>query len=238
MQLSRGRRRGVNFTIRVSEEERRQLEELKDPNVGLGPWLVHHALNDARRAREAVPPPAALPARAIGERLILDLCGGTGAWSAPYFYAGYEVLTITLPHFGDVRTFTIDRPVHGILAAPPCTQFSMARNGHPRLERDLVEGMACVNACMRIVLQCRPKWWALENPAGLLGRFLGSPRDTFEPHHFGDAWTKRTCLWGDFAIPARGPFVKPTSSAMRRSTAAERAITPPGFARAFFEANP
>lgn len=31
------------------------------------------------------------------KKLILDLCGGTGAWSKPYKDAGYDVKVITLP---------------------------------------------------------------------------------------------------------------------------------------------
>ena len=49
---------------------------------------------------------------------------------------------------------------------------------------------------------------------------------------------KATALWGEFTLPKRGPFVEPVGSAMDRPTAEERAITPDGFARAFFEANP
>lgn len=30
-------------------------------------------------------------------KIILDLCGGTGAWSRPYKEAGYDVRLITLP---------------------------------------------------------------------------------------------------------------------------------------------
>lgn len=138
----------------------------------------------------------------------------------------------------DVRTYVPPDNVWGVLCAPPCTEFSMARNGDPARPRDFIAGMAAVNACMRIVLQCKPKWWALENPSGHLSKYLGAPRDTFEPCDFGDEWTKRTCLWGDFTIPTRGPFVQPLGSAMQRTGAAARAVTPPGFARAFHEANP
>jgi site-specific DNA-cytosine methylase len=147
---------------------------------------------------------------------------------------------MTLPDW-DIRqidTFKLraDHPeVRGILAAPPCTEFSLAKNGQ---ERDFAKGLETVCACLRIIACFRPAWWALENPVGYLGRWLGRPRDVFEPHEFGDAWTKRTALWGSFVNPKRGPFVKSTGSAMDRKTAAERAITPPGFARAFFEANP
>lgn len=32
-------------------------------------------------------------------KIILDLCGGTGAWSQPYAEAGYDVRVITLPDY-------------------------------------------------------------------------------------------------------------------------------------------
>jgi hypothetical protein len=192
------------------------------------------------RGAEVLPPPAS--------RLILDLCAGSGAWSEPYRRAGYRVERVTLPET-DVRTFTPPPNVWGVLAAPPCTEFSIAKNGR---RRDFTAGMETVNACMRVILQARPRWWALENPgSGLLAGYLGTPRDSFEPHEFGDPWTKLTALWGEFALPKRGPFVKPLGGgplctacdpaghrASWCSSAAHRAKTPDGFARAFFEANP
>lgn len=58
-------------------------------------------------------------------RTILDLCCGSGNWSQPYAEAGYEVIRIDMPD--DVRLAEhLGRPVHGILAAPPCTVFSLA----------------------------------------------------------------------------------------------------------------
>lgn len=60
------------------------------------------------------------------DKIILDLCGGTGAWSKPYKDAGYDVRVITLPQ-NDVATYHPPKNVYGILAAPPCTMFSMAR---------------------------------------------------------------------------------------------------------------
>jgi hypothetical protein len=184
----------------------------------------------------------------VRERVILDLCAGSGSWSAPYVEAGYDVRTITLPDH-DVRTFAPPPNVWGVLAAPPCDQFSIARNGCDS-PRDFLAGLEVVSACMRIALTCRPRWWALENPVGLLSRWLGTPRDTFEPCQFGDPWTKRTALWGSFRIPVRGPFVAPLGAGppcdecqapratLHCNNAAHRAITPPSFARAFFEANP
>jgi hypothetical protein len=246
-QAHRGRRRGANFTVRVTDEERVILEEertrIGGPK-GLGPWLLWRALESrpllGSACSSGVPAPAAGPELGVSERVILDLCGGSGSWSQPYRDAGYSV-TVVDPvrnSFFDVRTFPAPSSAWGVLAAPPCTEFSCARNGSPQIQRDWIKGMECVNACMRIILQCRPRWWALENPSGYLGSYLGTARDTFEPYDFGDPWTKRTQLWGDFTIPKRGPFVVPDGSACDRNTAAERAITPPGFARAFFEANP
>lgn len=52
-------------------------------------------------------------------KIILDLCGGTGAWSAPYKAAGYDVRVITLPEH-DILTYKPPRSgVYGIMAAPP-----------------------------------------------------------------------------------------------------------------------
>ncbi len=140
--------------------------------------------------------------------------------------------------------------VWGVLSAPPCDQFSLARNGHPDSPRDLLRGLEVVSACLRVVAVSRPRWWALENPVGLLSRFLGVAADVWEPCDFGDPWTKRTAIWGSYTLPRRGPFVPPLGGGPlclecdpgRKtswcSNAAHRARTPPGFAAAFFRANP
>ncbi len=173
----------------------------------------------------------------LSERIVLDLCSGSGSWSEPYKRAGYDVRRVTLPEF-DVRIYQPpERGVWGILAAPPCTEFSLARNGSAK-GRDFFAGLEVVAACLRVVVTARPRWWALENPIGMLSHWLGAPVDTWEPYEFGDPWSKATAIWGEFSRPERGPFVKPKASAARRSTPAARAVTPPGFARAFFNANP
>jgi len=51
-------------------------------------------------------------------KIILDLCGGTGSWSRPWKLAGYDVRNITLPDY-DVLTYEPPDNVYGILAAPP-----------------------------------------------------------------------------------------------------------------------
>ena len=177
-------------------------------------------------------------------RVILDLCGGTGAWSQPYRDAGYDVRLVTLPE-SDVRLRMPVGNVHGILAAPPCTHLaaSGARWWKEKGREALLEALAVADACMRIVAVEQPVWWALENPVGRLRHYYGDPAFDFHPWEFGDPYTKRTYLWGCFR-PPRPSSVEPVEgSRMHRISPSPdrtllRSITPPGFARAFFEANP
>jgi hypothetical protein len=174
--------------------------------------------------------------------VILDLCAGSGAWSLPYVERGYDVRRIDPARgTGDVRLTEYPGPVHGILAAPPCTVFAQSGARWPRSTQDYIEGLSVVDACLRLVLVCRPCWWVLENPVGKLRRWLGAPRLYFQPFEFGDPYTKKTCLWGDFTPPAKSVVFPSEGSKMHRMSSshrAQRAVTPAGFARAFAEANP
>jgi len=149
------------------------------------------------------------------DKIILDLCGGTGSWSKPYSEAGYDVRVITWPD-QDVRTFKLlDEPIYGILAAPPCTMFSDART-NAKTPRDLKGGMEVVEACLKLIWEAQYRtssdqskisplrFWALENPwYGRLRWFLGKPIFVFDPWEFGDAYKKRTALWGYFNEPIK-----------------------------------
>lgn len=211
------------------------------------------------------------------DKIILDLCGGTGAWSKPYKDAGYDVRVITLPDH-DVKKYFLPRhQVYGILAAPPCTMFSQART-RAKHSRDLRHGMRTVSACLNLIWDAQYntennrkstdlRFWALENPYGLLRFFLGRPALIFHPCEFGDRYQKKTCLWGNFNNPEKFPveleehekekFAAHTQQlkdlpglhlSMFRPAGyklppdmdkrqVRRSITPPMFAKAFFEAN-
>ncbi len=196
----------------------------------------------------------------------MDLCGGTGAWSKPYKDNGYDVRIITLPG-NDVRDLTTQRLLadlhpYGILMAPPCTHFSFVRT-NAKLRRNLKDAMLIIKSCLSIVEYCqynlekdtqkKPplKFWVLENPKGMLEWFLGKPIWTFQPWEFGDMYKKKTCLWGWFNEPIKTNDIEPNVVKFDKLRTKEihgeyygkydrttrRAITPQGFAQAFYEAN-
>jgi hypothetical protein len=186
-------------------------------------------------------------------KIILDLCGGTGSWSRPYRDAGYDVRVITLPD-NDVLTYDPPENVYGVLAAPPCQMFSICRTNTAKKPRDIDGSLKIVTACQRIILQCKPVFWAMENPLGMLRKLIGRPKFTFQPYEFGDRYSKKTDLWGYYNEPKKTP-VKLTDEEINYqrkhhvhkypaakempgfSREARRAITPQGFAQAFFKAN-
>lgn len=168
-------------------------------------------------------------------KIILDLCGGTGSWANPYLEQSYGVRTITIPKW-DVTKYIFTKGyltflgengeqmviklknIYGILAAPPCTMFSFART-NAKKPRDLKEGMECVRACLDIIWTIKEiqqetgkktlplKFWALENPYyGFLPQFLGKPAFIFDPWEFGDGYQKKTALWGHFNEPKKNPI--------------------------------
>ena len=217
------------------------------------------------------------------KKIILDLCGGTGSWSNPYKEAGYNVHNITLPDYdvravqlsgnhirfvdgkNDIKIWFDKDEIYGILAAPPCTMFSFART-KAKKPRDLEQGFEVVRSCLDIIWSCMEikqdtkkktlplKFWALENPNGMLKYFLGKPVFEFNPYDFGDQYQKSTHLWGWFNEPKKNPikltekqkelhktnsqplpvFPEMSSKLTRQE---RRAITPAGFANAFFLAN-
>jgi hypothetical protein len=196
---------------------------------------------------------------------VLDLCGGTGAWSAPYREAGYKVeivdpiaTAVGDNYQGTVAEFLLEIAAdqypphyHMVLAAPPCTEFagSGARWWKEKEQKSpqlLREALQIVIDCLEIIRLTEADLWALEQPVGRLPKLLpdrlGKPDLIFNPCDYGDPWTKKTCLWGHFNKPKKNPVEPTQGSKLHRlppskERAMLRSITPPGFARAFFEAN-
>jgi hypothetical protein len=108
-------------------------------------------------------------------------------------------------------------------------------------------------ACLRICRAYSDAWWALENPPGRHHRLIPDlPYYSwqFHPYEYGDPWGKQTYIWGSAIKPPitnqvapaptrRTPNGKTQGSIafMSSSWKREREKTPPGFAKAFHQAN-
>ena len=170
---------------------------------------------------------------------------------------GLDIMTWDYRHLSDV---------YGILAAVPCTDFSSSgavwwaeKDQDGRTARSL----QLVDRTLEIIKYFEPVFWVIENPVGRLWKMrpeLGKPW-YFNPCDFGDPYTKKTGLVGRFVPPlplfvgknlAVEPIVTPSGhhstdvymmefQGMENRSFGERkewrSITPPGFARAFYEAN-
>jgi len=136
------------------------------------------------------------------KKIILHLCADTGSDSFPYSQdLDYEVIRIG----SDIGVENYHPPenVYGIFANPPCTNFSIVRTS-AKIPRNEEEGLRLVRECQRIISECNPTFWVIENPAtGLLKKYLGEPDYVYQPWEFGSPWSKKTALWGKFNKPEK-----------------------------------
>jgi hypothetical protein len=132
-------------------------------------------------------------------KIILHLCADIGSDSRPY-QLNEEYDVIMIGESIGVENYIPNMEVYGIIANPVCTELSTAKGFHK--SNDIDKGMILVNHCLRIIKDCNPKFWVLENPFnGKLKDILGTPKLTYQPWEYGSPWTKKTALWGEFKIP-------------------------------------
>ena len=134
-------------------------------------------------------------------KIILHLCADIGSDSYPYQqHPDYEVIKIG-KDIG-VENYAPPRNVYGVIANPPCTEFSTARADGRAREGDV--GMFVVQHCLRIIKECNPVFWVIENPdTGSLKKHIGKPKYSYQPWQYCSPWTKKTALWGNFNIPEK-----------------------------------
>lgn len=189
---------------------------------------------------------------------IISLFDATGNWSRFYSEAGYHVILVDLAHGKDI--FTWEPPnglkVRGILAAPPCTDFAASGAQYWKAkdaDGRTAESLRLLNRMLDLIWQLNPDWWAFENPVGRINKLIPWLRYYgpwyFQPFWYGDPYTKKTGLWGNFNrnLPrvevapikacSQGSWVQQLGGKSER-TKYLRSVTPLGFARAFFAANP
>lgn len=187
------------------------------------------------------------------DKVILSLFDYSGNWPSFYKANGYDVYSIDIKHDIDVLSLVkedVADNVYGILAAPPCTDFSGSGAQYWKAKDEdgrTATSLALVDKTLEII-SWYPEltFWALENPVGRLSTLrpkLGKPW-YFQPHWFGDPYTKKTGLWGKFNkdLPRNDVVPDPNNWIMKLGGKSEktkelRSMTPLGFAKAFYEAN-
>ncbi len=186
-------------------------------------------------------------------KAIVSLFDYSGNWPSFYKSNGYDVYSLDIKYDIDILEIEprdLPENVYGILAAPPCTDFSGSGAQYWKakdLDGRTEQSLALVDKTIKII-SWYPKlqFWALENPVGRLSTLrpeLGKPW-YFQPHWYGDPYTKKTGLWGKFNKDLPRNDVAPDQKnwimklgGKSEKTKELRSMTPMGFAKAFYEAN-
>ncbi len=132
---------------------------------------------------------------------VLIGCEFSGTVRDAFIERGHGALSCDLlpserpgPHYqGDVRDILADGWDLAIFH-PPCTYLSRAGArwwGNPERERKAREALAFVLTLWDAPI---PRV-AIENPVGRLHKWWRYPDEVIEPWHFGEPYSKRTCLW-------------------------------------------
>jgi len=114
---------------------------------------------------------------------------GHNAWSC-------DLKETTLPgqHVKcDIRHL-LDQDWDLLICFPPCTDFSYA--GSQYFEQKTLTGQMQKSLDFtRSLWNCNIPRICLENPRGLLWKFLRRPDQVIQPYQFGHPYRKFTCLW-------------------------------------------
>jgi len=196
----------------------------------------------------------------LNRPILVSLFDYSGSWSEPYRKAGHRVLQVEKKlgfdiYKWDYKAIRQDL-VGGIMAAPPCTDFAGSGAQYWRKkDRDgsTDTSVRLIKKILEIIKYFNPGFWVIENPVGrlndLVPELVRYGPWYWQPFWFGDLWTKKTGLWGRFNKPKYKVGKKPVKYSDQGSwtqllggksetTKELRSITPPGFAEAFYWANP
>lgn len=144
---------------------------------------------------------------------LLELFSGTGSVGNVASKVGYNVISVDIcdklscpTHKADILKWNYKiypkGYFHVIWASPPCTEFSRAKT---KGVRDLVYANKLVKKALEIINYFKPKYWALENPVGLLRyspsmRHLDNYRKTLSYCKYGYIYRKDTDIWTNINV--------------------------------------
>lgn len=89
-----------------------------------------------------------------------------------------------------------------MIAFPPCTHLAVSGARH--FEKKIKDGrqQAGIDFFMKMIEAPIPLI-AVENPIGIMSTRYGPPNQIIHPYHFGDPYSKATCLWLKGLSPLR-----------------------------------
>jgi site-specific DNA-cytosine methylase len=164
-------------------------------------------------------------------KLMLDIFSGLEGASQAQKERGWEVITVDNdPLFNptvvaDVNNWSwYGRRPDFAWFSPPCDEF--AREFMPWIRTGRPPDLSLLFASMRIIKECRPRYWIIENVRGAIRwfrPFLGDPRAIVGPFF----------LWGYYPDIGKPKIKKRKKESMSSSWRAERAKIPYELSLAF-----
>lgn len=95
---------------------------------------------------------------------------------------------------GDVLDW-IDLDWKLIIAFPPCTDLAASGAKHFERKRKNGQQQKSIDFFMEFTEYENTKYWAIENPVGIMSNVYRKPDQIIQPFWFGDNARKTTCLW-------------------------------------------
>ncbi len=156
--------------------------------------------------------------------IALDLCAGTGSATIALADRGWEVITVDNDpqHSPEILADVKDWRWNGaqpnfIWASPPCVEFS--RESMPWSRTGNIPDISIVRACYRIIKDCRPRYWIIENVRGAVpwvAPMLGKAHQIINPYF----------LWGVFPDLGKPKLTKRNKESLSSKKTIERAMIP------------
>lgn len=197
------------------------------------------------------------------DQLVISLFDYSTIAVQPWNAAGYHCTCYDLQHVSghidddgitrinrdilQIPTLRMAAPVAFVMAFPPCTDLAVsgARWFQEKGLKRLIYALQLFDKAIDLCESSGAPYF-IENPVSVISTHYRKADYIFQPWMYGDLWKKKTCLWtgGGFIMPKPIYETEPEGVDDRLhmlppspQRANLRSKTPPGFARAVFEAN-